>query len=143
MANLQGKELVLELRAAGVGSFKFVVCETDSSFSGTTNTNSTSSKCDGGTPQIGLGTSDYTIDFNGVIRVDPNLTTQLTYQQMLVWWKKQQLLDFRRNNSGVVQQEGQGYITAIGDSAPTDDLVSFSFTLTGVGELQVYGDGES
>lgn len=143
MANLQGLDLVLELKPAASGAFKFLVCETSSGFSGSTATNTTATKCDGGTPAVGLGTSEYNVTYSGAVKIDPELGNQITYKDVLVWWKNKTLLAWRRINSGVVQLEGEGYITEISDSAETDGVVTFDINLLGTGELQIYGDGES
>lgn len=143
MANLQGLDLVLELRAADTGDFKFLVCETSSGFSGSTATNTTATKCDGGTPAVGLGTSEYNVTYSGAVMINPDVPTQITYKDVLVWWKTKQLLDWKRTKDGVVQLEGQGYITEISDSAETDGVVTFDITILGTGELQIYGDGQS
>ena len=143
MANLQGLDLVLELRPAAGGVFKFVVCETSSSFSGERATNTTSTKCDGGTEQVGLGAFSWSVNYSGAVKIDPDAPSQLSYKEILVWAKAGTPLYMRRNNSGVVQQEGECYITSVSDSAETDGLVTFDFTLQGNGELQIYGDGQS
>ncbi len=143
MANLQGLDLVLELRPAAGGTLKFVVCETSSSLNTERATNTTSTKCDGGVAQVGLGAFSWSVDYSGAVKIDPEAPSQLSYKDILVWAKDGTSLFMRRTKSGVIQQEGECYITSTSDSAEVDGLVTFDFTLQGNGELQIYGDGQS
>lgn len=146
MANVQGLDLVIEISQDAGSTWKYMACETTSGFSMSRTTTSVATKCDGGTPAVGLGALEWSMTFSGVLNSTPDVATQLTYPEVLGICKAGTEVRARRLNpaadGSVLHQEGNVYITDISDSAETDGVVTFDFTLTGNGEV-IFGDSSS
>lgn len=146
MANVQGLDLVIEISSDNGNSWKYIACETSSGFSMNRSMTSQQTKCDGGTPAVGLGALEWSFNFSGVMSSNPNPMTQLSYVEMAELCKNGTLIRARRmnpaNDGSVLHQEGDCYVTDISDTAETDGVVTFDFTLTGTGEI-LFNDGSS
>lgn len=140
----QGVNLVVEIDENQDGNWKFAICETSSEFSGSTATTTTSTKCDGGTPKVGLGSLEWSITGSGAASLDADPLTQLSYPELLNIWKSKKKVGVRRieSTTGIVSMQGTGYVTEISDSASSDNLVEFNYTIMGDGEIH-FGDSSS
>ena len=139
MANVQGLDLVIEISQDSGSTWKYIVCETNSGFTGSRTTTSVATKCNRSTPAVGLGAKEWSMSFSGVVKSDPDAETELGYGDMLGFWDAGTELRARRLNPSetgtIITQEGNVYITDISDSAETDGVLTFDFTLTGNGAL--------
>jgi hypothetical protein len=150
MATISGVLVQLRLRAAGVGSFKTLICTEDTTHEMNSETAERRTNC-------GILTSvadpTTTVTGNGVSDHAPS-GTQVSYEDMATWMKAKQLLDYEYENDAdvanavaegdAIYRTGSGYITQLSysASAEADGLGSFSFTLTGTGEPDEF-DGAS
>jgi len=137
----QGLNIVIEIDEKDTGDFKIAVCETSSGFSGTRETNTTNTKCENGSPATGLGSKNWTFSGSGAAALDPDPETQFSYQDLLRMWDQGKRVKVRRveSTTGLIQMQGYAYITDISDTAETDSVVTFDYTLTGDGALDFGG----
>lgn len=133
----QGLNLIIEIDENNTGDWKVAVCETSSGFSGTRNTNTVNTKCEGGSPAVGLGSKEWSFSGSGAAALDPDPETQFSYQELLRIWDEGKRVKVRRveSTTGLISMQGYAYITDISDSAETESVVTFDYTLTGDGAL--------
>lgn len=135
----QGLNVVIEIDENNNGTWKIAVCETSSGFNGTRETTSVNTKCEGGSAATGLGSLNWTFEGSGAAALDPDAATQFSYQELLGMWKAGKRVAVRRveSTTGKIAMKGFGYITSISDSAPTDNVVEFNYTITGDSTLDI------
>lgn len=129
MATIQSEAFFVELAESPFTTWKKVVCETDSSASFESSTNSVLTKC--GTFATD-GEQTATVEYNGVVKSDP-ATDELSYEQMLSYWKAGTALRIRRENpagGANIYQVMDGAVTSLSDASAAGELVTFSFTFT-------------
>lgn len=142
---LNGKDYVIfidtttPVTAAKGAVYKPIMCEVSSSFSGTTDEQSVSNKCNGGFANSNPGTKSWTLSGEGQA-IDDNAQPSATSMNEIseLWksgkkfWAKQAALDPSLNTP--VFTEGVVWISSLERTAGTEDPFTFSYTLTGVGE---------
>lgn len=129
MATIQSEAFFVELSADSGSTWKSVVCETDSSGSFESTTNSVLTKCGTFTTD---GEQTATVEYNGVVKSDP-AAGELSYEQILAYWKAGTTLRIRRENpagGANIYQVMDGTITSLSDASAAGELVTFSFTFT-------------
>jgi len=129
MATIQSEAFFVELSADAGSTWKSVVCETDSSASFESTTNSVLTKC-GSFSTAGEQTA--TVEYNGVVKSDPG-AGELSYEQIHAYWKAGTALVIRRENpagGANLYQKMDGTITSMSDASAAGELVTFSFTFT-------------
>lgn len=131
----QSNQVPLQLSSDDL-TYLTVVCKRASNFNGTTAVNSEETDCG---IDKGLGTPDWTVDFEGVVSTTPTTGSEVSAKQLFDWWQNKTLLYIKwmtSNGSGTnLYRQGQGYITDYTESLATGNLMSFGFTFNGVGTV--------
>lgn len=122
-----------------LANYKAVMCEVSSSFSGTTDAQEVSNKCNGGFSNSNPGTKSW--EFSGEAQaiddeanpspISMNAIAEL-WKSGQKFWAKQAALD--PSGNGMVFTEGVVWISSYERTAGNEDAFSFSYTFTGVGE---------
>lgn len=124
----------------GGSTWKTIVCETDSEISGTSSVTETKTKTCGTVTAVEVDAM--TVTGNGVAGGDL-ITGQASYQEIQILRYNKTLILFERKNSvsGTVA-EGEityalfsGYFTDVSESSPTDNVTTFSWTVTSSGTI--------
>jgi TP901-1 family phage major tail protein len=136
---IQGKDVVLEFSSDSGTTWKSLICEISSSFSGSRETNSITTKCDSGTVTRALGA--YSWEFSGDAAADTAPTSaQLSYSQVLTWFVGGTAVDVRYQSSASTPNyyhTGEGYFTSLELSNEVNGVSEFSFTFSGNGALDI------
>lgn len=139
MANVQGKDDILELSTDGGSTWKTLICETSHSFNFNRNTNRTPTKCDGGTSALGIGSYEWSFQSSVVVETAPTVT-QVSYEDLLAWAVGATALLLRNSNgtSGAnFHHSGSVYITDLSKTAEVDGLVTADVTFSGTNALDI------
>lgn len=129
---IQSNQVPLALSADNI-TFKNVVCKRAWNLNVTTPVNSEETDC--GVAK-GLGATDWTMDFEGVLNTTPNSPTELSAKQVADYVLAQTLLWIKTlTGSGGSNffVTGQGYITDFAVQNSVGSLIAFTFTFNGVG----------
>lgn len=139
MSQIQGKDSILELSTDGI-TYKAVVCETSHTLNRERSTNSVETKCYGGIALVSVGALSGSIDFEGVFETAPS-GTQVSSNEIFSYIENATYLYWREQNptgTGTYRyRQGRGYITNQGEVSNIGDLLTFSFTLTIDGQIDV------
>jgi hypothetical protein len=131
----QSNQVPLQLSADDI-TYLNVVCKRASNFNGTTSVNVEETDCG---IDKGLGTPDWTVDFEGVVNTTPNSGAEVSAKQLFSWWQNKTLLYVKWMTSngagGNLYRQGTGYITDYAESLATGSLMAFNFTFNGVGTI--------
>jgi hypothetical protein len=115
-------------------TYKNVLCKRTSNFSLTSAVNAEESDCG---ISKGLGSVDWTQDFEGLVNITPNGATEMSASDILTIAANQTLAYIKwMTNDGTGKNlfvQGQGYITDFGTQLSTGNLAAFTFTFNGVG----------
>lgn len=112
-------------------TWKNVLCKRAVNFNGTTSVNAEETDCG---IEKGLGTPDWTMDFEGVVNTTPNSPTELSLLQLTDIWQNKTLVMVRILQAPL-QMAGSAYITDLAVQVQTGNLVAFTFTANGVGTV--------
>ena len=133
----QSNTVPLQLSTDDV-TYKSVVCKRAWNFNGTTPVNTEETDCG---VQKGLGSNDWTMDFEGVLNTTPNGATEMAAAEVIGLWLNQtttyiktQTGDGTGNNLYI---QGSGYITDFAVQNQVGNLIAFSFTFNGVGNPDI------
>lgn len=142
---LNGKDYVISIddvtpiTSARGAAYKVTMCEVSSSFSGSTDEQSVSNKCNGGFSNSNPGIKSW--EFSGEAQaIDESAAPSAVSMNKMaeLWksgkkiWAKQSSLDPSLNTE--VFTEGVVWVSSYERTAGTEDPFTFSYTLTGVGE---------
>jgi hypothetical protein len=112
-------------------TWKNVLCKRAANFNGTTSVNAEETDCG---IEKGLGTPDWTMDFEGVVNMTPDGATEMSWPSMGSLWQNKTLVMIRLQN-GTFYIAGSAYITDLAVQEQTGNLVAFTFTANGVGTV--------
>ena len=129
--DLLGKDEILEIHDGT--AYLPIGCLTTNSVSLTREvTEGTKTKCNlnpEGRPQV----MTYEVSFEAVANDDA--MTKITYEKLKVEMSKDKPTFWQIKRNGVGFEFGKAYLTSLERSAPVDNVVTFSGTLQGVGEI--------
>lgn len=130
---IQSNQVPLLLSIDNV-TFRTVVCNRAWNFNGTTPVNSEETDCG---VQKGLGATDWTMDFEGVLNTTPNSPTEWSAAAISGYWVNQTLMYIKvQTGNGAGSNlfiTGSGYITDFAVQKSVGNLIAFTFTFNGVG----------
>lgn len=130
---IQSNQVPLLLSTDNI-TFGAVVCKRAWNFNGTTPVNSEETDC--GVAK-GLGASDWTMDFEGVLNTTPTSPTELSAAVVAGYWVNQTSLYIKtqtgNGTGGNFFVTGAGYITDFALQNSVGNLVAFTFTFNGIG----------
>ncbi len=130
----QSNQVPLAISTDSGVTYKNVTCKRAFNFNMTTAVNSEETDCG---ISKGLGSPDWTVDFEGVINTAPNSSTEMSAQDMLDLCQAQTLVLTKwLTGSGTgdnIYRQGSGYITDYAEQNSVGSLMAFTFTLNGVG----------
>jgi hypothetical protein len=129
---IQSNQVPLALSTDGI-TYKNVVCKKSWNFNGTTAVNSEETDCG---IDKGLGASDWSMDFAGVVNKTPTSSTEVSAATLAGWWVNQTLLYIKTTTGSVANDsyiQGTGYITDYGVQNSVGSLLAFTFTFNGTG----------
>lgn len=115
-------------------TYKNVVCKRAWNFNGTTSVNTEETDCG---IEKGLGSPDWTMDFEGVLNTTPNGATEMSAAAMIALWLNQ-TLSYVKTQTGAgtgsnLYIQGSGYITDFAVQNQVGNLIAFTFTFNGTG----------
>lgn len=137
MANVNGVDDKIELSSNGGSTWKFVICETTNTFTGTRNSSKTPTKCDGGTTAASKGTYEWSFSAGIVIDTAPTVG-QVSYEELLAWFVGGTDLLLRNQNdaTGVnYYHSGTVFISSLSKSSEAEGLVTADIEFSGNGAL--------
>ena len=140
MEHYKGEERILYLKING--EFLPIGCVTENSFSETAESFETTTKGEASWQTNKILSQSYSISFTGIQILTKFFNTNLlSYDTLKELKRKRQLLEWKiQGESFPIVDSGFCYITDISESAVVNELLTFSGTLTGVGEPRI-GDG--
>lgn len=135
MAKIQGNDVMLLLSSDGV-YYKTLICEIGHTLNKTRDTQSTATKCDGGTPATSIGAKSFTVDFTAATDDNPS-GSQCSFKDVDDWYEGGNLLYWKITyESGAdIYQQGRGYITSLSIDSQVGGIHQFNGTLTGDGAI--------
>jgi hypothetical protein len=139
MAQINGKDVSVQLSSDSGTTWKTLICEIDHTFSLTRETSSVFTKCDSGTATVSLGAYSWQVTGNAVADTAPG-ATEVSYEDMLGWAQAGTSLMILMEHDaagGDFTESGTGYITSLERTAGTVDPIQFSFTFSGTGALDI------
>jgi hypothetical protein len=139
MAEVQALDMVFEVRPAGSGAYKELVCAIDDQGELDNEVNEKVTRCG---KFSGVQDISATYSGNAMANSDPT-TTEVTYADVAGWQKAKTLLDFRYYNKAstgiligaVVSHQGQGRFTNSVLTGASGETVDFSWTFSPSGEI--------
>lgn len=119
-------------------TYKNVVCKKAWNFNGTTPTNVEETDCG---PLVGLGSNNWTFDFEMVLNTTPNGSTEMSAKDVLTIWNNQTasyVKVFYPNPGGTnFYIQGAGYITSFVLQNTVGNLMTFTGTFSGNGSVDI------
>lgn len=137
---LQGEEIILSLYDTTAEEYLPIGCLTENGITQTQEiTEGEPNKC-ATTPPKSLGAYTYDINADGQIvdSTDPDYATWMHIEAIDALFRQMRIDKepiFWKQESPNGDQFGEGYITELSTSAPTNAVATFSLALTGVGEI--------
>jgi len=139
MQTIQSSAAPIELRAKGATPWKTLVCLESYNVPVNTTTTTTDTFCG---RAVGLGVREFTPSGSAVCEQLPT-TDQVTYKDMLAWQVNGTVLEFRVQEPGTgsigndIYLSGECYVTATELQGAVNDVLKFTFTLSGQGTLDI------
>jgi hypothetical protein len=134
---IQSNQVPLQLSTDDM-LYKSVVCKRAWNFNGTTPVNPEETDCG---VHKGLGSPDWTMDFEGVLNTTPNTGTEMSASDVINLWLNQTLTYIKtQTGNGVAPNmyiQGSGYITDFAIQNSVGNLIAFTFTFNGVGNPDI------
>lgn len=130
---VQSNQVPLALSTDGI-TYKNVVCKRAWNFNGSTPVNTEETDC--GVAK-GLGASDWTMDFEGVLNTTPNGASEMSLKDVLALWVNQTLSYIKTQSGSSMYIQGEGYITDFAIQNSVGNLVAFTFTFNGIGNPDI------
>lgn len=130
---IQSNQVPLTLSTDNI-TFRNIVCKRAWNFNGTTSVNSEETDCG---IEKGLGASDWTMDFEGVLNTTPNSPTEWSAAAVAGFWVNQTLMYIKAQTGNGTGSNffvtGSGYVTDFAVQDSVGNLVAFTFTFNGTG----------
>lgn len=119
-------------------TYKNVVCKKAWSFNGTTPTNIEETDCG---PLVGLGTNNWSFDFEMVLNTTPNGSTEMSAKDVLSIWNNQTAayakVLYPDPGGTTFYLQGSGYITNFVLQNTVGNLMTFTGTFSGQGTVDI------
>lgn len=137
MIHYKGEERILYLKVNG--EFLPICCLSENSFSETAESFETTIKGQASWKTDKILSQSYTISFSGIQILTKFFNTNfLSYDTLKDLKRRRQLLEWKIDGENFpIVDSGYCYITDISESAVVNELITFSGTLTGVGEPRI------
>lgn len=117
-------------------TYKNVVCKKSWNFNGTTPTNVEQTDCG---PMVGLGSNEWSFDFEGVLNTAVAGATEVSAKEMLSYWNNQTSLYakvlYPNADGSNFYIQGAGYITNFKLANSVGNLITFTATFSGNGSV--------
>lgn len=117
-------------------TYKNVVCKKAWNFKGSTPTNIEETDCG---PLVGLGSNNFSWDFQGVLNTTPDGATQMSAKDVLEIWNNQTACYaktlYPSNTGANFYLQGAGFITSFEIVDQVGNLITFNATFSGNGTV--------
>lgn len=117
-------------------TYKSIVCKKAANFNGTTPTNVEQTDCG---PMVGLGSNEWSVDIEGVVNTSPAGATEISAKELAGYWNGQTPLyikiQYPNPGGSNFYIQGYGYITSYKLGVQVGQLVNFSATFSGNGNV--------
>lgn len=132
MTFIKGRERILYIKQDG--EWLPVGCLTSNSFNESSEMLGTTTRdnIDGWTSSIPVNQS-YSIPFDGILTDEFDSTVLITYYELQGFKRNRTLIDWRVESVEGEYEDGQGYISELGNVNNIDEFVSFTGLIVGVG----------
>lgn len=131
---IQSNQVPLTISTDGGVTAKNVVCKRAWNLNLTTSVNSEETDCG---IEKGLGATDWTMDFEGVVNTTPNSPTEMSAAEIAQLALGQTLVTIATQTGNGLGSNfyvtGNGYITDFAVQNSVGNLLAFTFTFNGVG----------
>jgi len=139
MENYKGEDRILYIKVEDV--FIPIGCLNQNSFSESVDTIDTTTRENQGWTSVRPVMQSYNISFDGIqilTTTEQGDTTKASYDLLKVLKRNRTLLDWKIMGSTFpIVDYGQCYITDLSEATPVNELITFSGTLTGYGEVKI------
>ena len=119
-------------------TYKDVVCKKAWNFNGTTPTAVEQTDCG---PLTGVGSNEWSFDFDMILNRTPNGATEMSFNTILSIWNNQTLsyakVKYPTGTGADFYIQGAGYLTNCKLSNSVGNLIGFSGTFTGNGTVDI------
>lgn len=119
-------------------TYKNVVCKKAWNFNGTTPTTIEETDCG---PLVGLGTNNWTFDFEMVLNTTPNGATEMSAKEVLDIWNNQTpayaKVFYPSPGGGSFYIQGAGYITNFVFQNTVGNMMTYTGTFSGNGAVDI------
>lgn len=119
-------------------TYKNVVCKKSWNFNGTTPKNVEDTDCG---PLTGLGSNNFSFDFEMVLNTTPNGSTEMSAKEVLALWNNQTFsyakVLYPAGTGSNFYIQGSGYITSFTLQNTVGNLMTFTGTFTGNGSVDI------
>lgn len=136
MPEISAKDIVLSVNMGTEGSptWMIVACSTSDGFSASTDDVSVSSKCEAGFTKHLPGDKNWSFSNNSYAQNPPD-ADQVSIDDLFDMWAADELRFWRLEsiNPGEYYRYGEGYISALGETAAAGDYLTFDITIQGNG----------
>jgi len=139
MQTVQSSNAPIEVREKGTLPWKTIVCAENYSIPVNTQVTTTDTFCG---RAVGLGVLEFNPTVSAVYEDAPD-TTMVTYDDMLAWQVNKTTLEFRVQYPGTgsagshIYLSGECSVTATELQGAVNEVLKFTATLTGQGELDI------
>lgn len=139
MQTVQSSLAPIEVRVVGDSTWKTIVCAENYNVPVNTQVNTTDTFCG---RAVGLGVLEFNPTVSAVFENDPD-SDMVTYDQMLAWQVGKITLEFRVQYPGSgsvgskIYLSGQCSVTATELQGAVNEVLKFTATLTGQGEIDI------
>jgi len=138
MPAISAKDIVLSVNMGTeiAPEWMIVACSTSDGFSGSTDNVSVSTKCASGFTANLPGDKNWSFSNNSYAQNPPE-ADQLSIDDLFDMWAADELRYWKLEsiNPGEYYRYGEGYISALGETAAAGDYLTFDITIQGNGEV--------
>ena len=112
-----------------------LVCLTEKSFNGDTNSVSIVTDCNDGYESTLPGKKTWNMSFSGYANSDPG-ANEGSYEKTYELWDDRTVTDFRiRNSDNSYYRQGKAFVSNVSETTSAGDYLQFSGTITGNGAV--------
>lgn len=127
MAKIQANDMSVQMSSDGV-TYKTLVCEIGHTLNKTRDTQSTPTKCDGGTPAVSIGAKTAALEFTAAVETAP-AAGQCSFTDVDGWYEAGTYMYWKIVSGTNIYQQGRGYLTALSIDAQVGGIIQVTGTL--------------
>lgn len=138
MSEIKSKDIGLYFNTGtfAVPVWKLVACSTTDGFSGSTDAVTVSNKCEGGWVKSLPGDKSWSFSNASYAKKTPD-ANQISYEELFEMWTNDTVGQWKLESliANEYLRIGEGYISALGETADSGDYLQFDLTVNGNGPV--------